>query len=136
MALFNIGGTISPTELQTYSAAFVYLNNQVLFEETSVTVSTATTSKQVNTVGNAYSGEALGIATSTITIDSNIPAAGLEFEPTQFLVTGTPLNFITNIGGSNFEFNGTIINSSFSHAVDSLAKINFQARGKFVELTD
>jgi hypothetical protein len=121
------------SNLQLYTAGFVYVNGSLLAEEASVTVSRATNSQQIITVAKGYSGESPGAAMCEITVESVVPAADFELNPGKFMGDLKVCEFTIFAAGNTLTFKGFIISDNFSHAANSESKLSFQARGNFAD---
>lgn len=119
--------------LQLYTAAFVYVNGALLAEEASVTVNRSTNSQQVITVAKGYAGESPGAAMCEITVESAVPAADFELDPSKFLGELRVTEFTVFAAGNTLTFKGFIISDNFSHAANTESKLSFSARGQFAE---
>src|SRR5574338_728038 len=117
--------------LQLYTAAFVYVNGALLSEEASVTVNRSTNSQQVITVAKGYAGESPGAAMCEITVESAVPAADFELDPSKFLGELRVTEFTVFAAGKTLTFKGFIISDNFSHAANTESKLTFSARGQF-----
>ena len=117
--------------LQTYATSVVYVNNSILMEEASVSIKRDAGSKPLITLHRGYAGDIPGAEVIDITVESNIPADGIEFDPGQFMIGSRSVEFNILIGKEVLAFEGTIYSDNFSHAVNSNASLSFNARGKF-----
>lgn len=119
--------------LQLYTAANVYINGSLLSEEASVTVNRSTNSQQVITVAKGYAGESPGAAMCEITVESAVPAADFELDPSTFMGELQVVEFTVFAAGNTLTFKGFIISDNFSHAANTESKLTFNARGQFAE---
>ena len=127
MGLFDGSGKV----LQTYATSLVYVNSSLLAEESSVTINRNTNSQQMITLHGGYAGESSGAEIVNVTVQSNIPSSGFEFDPGQFMLGSRYVEFDIRIGSETIAFEGQITSDNFAHAVGSSAALSFSARGKF-----
>lgn len=119
------------SNLQLYTAAYVYVNGLLLGQEASVQVSRATNSQAINTVVGGYSGESPGAGMTEITVDSVVPSADFELDAGKFMGDLQVVEFSVFAAGKTLTFKGFIISDNFSAGVDTPTKLSFSARGKF-----
>ena len=125
--------------LNLYSIGEIYINSQFAMQEASMTFSRKTNSQAVLTVALGYAGESPGAPMCEVEVTNAVPSAGFEIDPGKFMgSTGggaqtalQPVQFTLFVAGKTLVFKGFIIEDSFSHAVNSEAKLNFKARGEF-----
>ncbi len=120
--------------LQNYAKALAYVNGALLSQEFSLSVRRTSGSQPVYTTATGYSGESPGAAMCELDISNAVPAADFEFNPGPFmkslkLVTLT----IQGPTGVTLTFKGQIYEDNFTHAVNQEAKLEFRARGQFVD---
>lgn len=117
--------------LQLYTAAFVYVNGALLTEAASISVKRATNSQAVSTIVKGYGGESQGAAMTEVSVEGAVPAADFELNPGKFMGSLQPVEFTIFAAGKTLVFKGFIISDNFSYAVNSEAKLSFEARGGF-----
>lgn len=125
--------------LTVYSIGEVYVNGRYLAQEASMQFSRKTNSQAVLTVALGYAGESPGAPMCEVDVTNAVPSAGFELDAGAFMgSTGggaqnalQPVQFTLFVAGKTLVFNGFIIEDSFSHAVNSEAKLTFKARGEF-----
>lgn len=116
---------------QAYTTANVYINGSLLAEEASVTVKRASNSQEIKSVAKGYSGESPGAAMCEVSVESNVPADDFEFDASKAIGEIQVVEFTIFAAGRTLTFKGSIVDDSFSHAVDSPSKLSFNARGAF-----
>ncbi len=122
-----------------YAIGEIYINSKLCAQEASMTFSRKTNSQAVLTVALGYAGESPGAPMCEVEVTSAVPAAGYEIDPGDFMgstgddqTTGLQVvKFTLFVAGQTLAFKGFIIEDSFSHAVNSEAKLSFKARGEF-----
>jgi hypothetical protein len=127
--------------LQLYAIGEIYIGSKLLAQEGSLSVSRKTNSQAIMTVANGYSGESPGAPMCEVEVTSAVPAAGFELDPGDYMGAEPEastvvaalrvVSFTIHAAGKLLQFKGFIIEDSFSHAVNSEAKLNFKARGEF-----
>jgi hypothetical protein len=122
---------MSATNLQLYTAAYVYVNGGLLAEEAHVTVDRATNSQPNISVAKGYSGESPGAPQTEISVESNVPAASFEFNPGPFMGQLQQVEFTIFAAAMTMTFKGFIISDNFTHAANTASKLSFKARGVF-----
>jgi hypothetical protein len=126
-----------------YAIGEIYVSaggtNKLLAQEASMTFSRKTNSQAVLTVALGYAGESPGAPMCEVEVTSAVPSAGYEVDPGSFMgSTGDDttsglvvVKFSLFVAGQKLAFKGFIIEDSFSHAVNTEAKLHFKARGEF-----
>lgn len=120
------------TSPQLYSRAKVYVNSTLLAEESSVTVNRQTQSSPVYSTATGYGGETPGSPLIELTVESNIPNAGFDLEPSNFNELGFVEVVVELDNGRILPFEVVIYSDNFQHAVNSNATFSLSARGKAV----
>lgn len=120
------------TNLQTYSACYVSVNNVLLAEEASMSFSQDTALIPVKSVVKGFSGASVGASMSSFTIDMNVPIDGLELPTQDELALGlTPIDFSFAFAGVTNQFKGYVQKLDYSHSVDNSMKITMSGIGTF-----
>ncbi len=122
-----------------YAIGEIYINGKICAQEASMTFSRKTNSQAVLTVALGYAGESPGAPMCEVEVTSAVPSSGYEIDPGDFMgstgddtTTGLQVvKFTLFVAGQILAFKGFIIEDSFSHAVNSEAKLHFKARGEF-----
>jgi hypothetical protein len=117
--------------LQLYTAAFVYIDGVLQAEESDVKITRRTNSNPSNSVAKGYSGESPGAGMLEISITSNCPAAGLEFDPGRYMFP-VPREIELSIYAHDkvLVTKGFLVDDDFGHGVSSEAKLSFNFRGQ------
>lgn len=122
---------MSTTNLQLYTLANIYVNGQLLSEESQLVVDHMTNSQIVETVAKAYAGESPGAPRVELSVTNAVPSTDFEFDPTPFMKDLLEVKFDVFYASNVLTFRGFIISSNFSHAVNTPSKLEFKARGTF-----
>jgi hypothetical protein len=130
------------TNLYAIGEIFVASGNgfaKMLAQEGQMSFSRKTNSQAVLTTILGYAGESPGAPMCEVEITNAVPSAGFELDPGDFMgstgdssTTGlSVVTFTLFVANKVLAFKGFIIEDSFSHAVNSEAKLQFKARGEF-----
>lgn len=117
--------------LGIYATMNVYINSQLLTQETSCTVSINTNSNAVNTVVGGYSGESPGASSVEIDVENAVPDGDFELVPDEYLQGLKPVDVTLFSAGRTLTVQGFIISYSVSHSVSAAASISFKFRGRY-----
>ena len=109
-----------------YSQVKVYADGNMLMEEATVTMKRESGAQPVKTVGKGFAGVSKGAPVTNVTVESFVPTAGMEFDPT----ANINLNQITQLTlvlgtGQQATMNGFILTDDLSHSVDAAGKLSF-----------
>jgi len=121
------------TTLGKYALCKVYVNDRLAVEETNVTIKRESRTTEVDTVNKGLSGGSQGSGRMTITLDSAVPAAGIEHDLGDYIANvvdssgGFPRITITGNGNKTLVTQGMAMDDDLSHGVDQNAKqtVNF-----------
>ena len=118
--------------LQQYTLLYVTADGALLSQEQSLQVDRTTNSQAVSTVANGYSGESPGAGMMEVTVESEVPSGGFEFDAGKKMAALIPTKVFT-IGPAGKQLKGEcmIISDSIKHAVNSATAYTFRARGPF-----
>jgi hypothetical protein len=111
--------------LQKYSNALVMLNGSLLTEENSVSVDKKSGLNPVHTTANGFSGMSQGAPEMTVRVDNAVPAADFEYLPDEAVLEGQVVEITIFMAGKQTTAKGFITDVSYSHAVNSEAKMSF-----------
>lgn len=115
--------------LQLYTTAAVYLDDQLLSEAMSISVKTNGNHQSQKTLAKGYAGESKGAVTTEISVSNAVPQAGFEFD-LQDRINNLIQSKITIFAASKtMTINGFFKSGTFDKAVDSEAKISFEFMG-------
>ena len=127
-----------------YSIGEIYVGSVFLAQEASMSISRKTNSQAVLTVALGYAGESPGAPMCEVNVTNVVPSAGFELDPGSVMGSQRaggpgggsqpglqPVKFTAIVAGKTLIFKGFIIEDTFSHAVNSEAKLTFKARGEF-----
>ena len=115
--------------LVIYTNAFVTLSNTILSQEASVSIRRTTGSQIVGTVPLGYAGESPGMAMCEIDVESAVPIAGFEYDPTTVMQGLIPVELGIIAAGKACKAKGFIIEDDFKHALNQEAKQSIRFRG-------
>lgn len=119
--------------LNKYSKATVYINSQLLSQETSVTVDRNPGNLIVKTVELGFAGVAQGSSMMEVSISNAVPSAAFEFDPGAFMLQGKPVEITIYAAGKTLNSKGFIMSDNFSHSVDAESKLEFKATCRYAE---
>lgn len=117
--------------LQLYSLAYVTFDNAIASQEGMVSIRRTTGSQPVATVALGYAGESPGAAMCEIEIESAVPFAGLEFDPTKNMQGLIPIEVGVVIAGKVAKSKGFIHEDDYRHAVNQESKQTIRFRGQY-----
>ncbi len=114
--------------LQQYAKAELHWNGKVLSEEASVTIKRASGAQIVKTVAKGLAGLSPGSPMVNISISNAVPSAGFEMDPGEFILNNLIGQLTIILGHFSLQMtcNGFILDDSFSHAVDTASKLDFE----------
>lgn len=118
------------SNLVAYTLLFETADGALLSQEQSIQIDRTTNSQAVSTVANGYSGESPGAAMIEVTVESAVPAPGLEFDAGKKMAGLIPTSLFTiGAGGKQLKGQCMIISDSIKHSVNSPTAYTFRARG-------
>ena len=117
--------------LAIYALAYVTIENALLTQEGSVSLRRTTGSQAVLTVPNGYSGESPGAAMCEMEIESAIPFAAVEYDPTKVMQGLIPVEVGMILAGKTYKSKGFIHEDDYRHAVNQESKQTLRFRGTF-----
>lgn len=117
------------SNVQLYTKAVVYINGNLLTEESNVTVDHDSNSNEVNTVAKGYAGESPGATKTMISMRNAVPSADFEFNPAPFINNMTEVEVSVFAAGKTLTVVGFIHKSNFQHGVGNAAELSFDFRG-------
>lgn len=117
--------------LQLYALISVYVNGALLAEEATVRVRRDTRAQEVNTVAKGFAGLSPGAQKTMITVENAVPAAGLEFDPSQFLKSLSVVELtLARPDGKTLTSKGFITSDDMSHSVNTESRLSFEFEGE------
>lgn len=117
--------------LQLYSLIYCSVNGALLTEHLSVEVRRLTDAQVIKTVGKGFAGVSPGAAWCSIDITSAMPSVAFELDPGPFMKALQSVEIGLQMASLVGISKGFILEDSFSHAVDSPAKMSFKYIGTF-----
>ena len=117
------------SNIQTYSKALVYLNGDLLSEESNVTVKRESGGNAVKTVAKGYSGRSPGAPMTTISVTNAVPSNDFEKDPGAFMLQNEPVEVTIFAAGRTLICQGFIIDDNFQHGVENAASLEFNFEG-------
>jgi hypothetical protein len=117
------------SNVQTYTKAVVYVNSNLLTEESNVTVKRESGSNEVKTVAKGYAGESPGAPMTMITVRNAVPSADFEFNPGLNINRSEEVEVSIFAAGKTLTVVGFIISDNFTHGVGNQAELEFEFRG-------
>lgn len=115
--------------VQTYTKAVVYINGNLLTEESNCTVKRESGGNAVKTVAKGYSGRSPGAPMTMITVKNAVPSADFEFNPGAFINNTVEVEVSVFAAGKTLTVVGFIISDNFQHGVDAAAELEFEFEG-------
>lgn len=116
---------------QLYTLIYVLADSALLSEEASVSLSRETGSQAAKTVAKGYAGETPGAPMVELQVSNMVPAAGIEFDAGDHMITMKPIEMGLLAFGKQLTFKGFIIQDSIKHAASGEAGYDFNVRGVF-----
>jgi len=117
------------SNVQKYTKAVVYINSNLLTEESNVTVKREDGGNAVKTVAKGYAGRSPGSPMTMITVANAVPSADFEFNPGQFINQTEEVEVTIFAAGRTLTVVGFIISDNFQHGVDNAASLEFEFEG-------
>lgn len=117
------------TNVQRYAKAVVYVNSNLLTEESNVTVAREDGGNTVKTVAKGFAGRSPGAPMTTITCRNAVPSTDFELNPGPFMNNTDPVEISVFAAGRTLTVVGFITSDNFQHGVDSAAELEFTFEG-------
>ena len=114
---------------QNYTSASVYINGNLLTEESKVEVKRVDGGQTVKTVAKGVAGRSPGAGMTNISVTNAVPSSDFELDPGPFMVANEPVEITVFAAGRTFTVEGSITDDNFSHGVDSVAELSFNFEG-------
>src|SRR6266404_659968 len=108
--------------LVLYSLAFITFEGSLLAQEASCSIRRTTGSQPVGTVALGYAGESPGMAMCEIEIESAVPIAALEIDPTKVMQGLIPVEIGVVMAGKVAKSKGFIHEDDYRHALNQESK--------------
>jgi hypothetical protein len=121
------GLTPSGRDLQLYTNVFVFLNGQLLTQETSVTLEKKSNAKTITTLHKGFAGLSKGAGLIELTVDNAVPLKDLEFNVDFFVKSGDVIEIGSVLGARQTICKGFITDVTYSHATNDNTKLSFKA---------
>lgn len=115
--------------VQRYTKAVVYVNSNLLTEESECTVKRDDGGNPVKTVAKGYGGRSPGAPMTMITVKNAVPSADFEFNPGPFLNNTEPVEISIFAAGKTLTVTGFITSDNFQHGVENAASLEFEFEG-------
>lgn len=119
--------------LERYTKATVYINSNLLSEESNVTVKRMSGAQPVKTTAKGFAGFSQGAGQTDISVSCSVPAAGFEFDPGADIENVNTVEITILAAGRSLTCKGSIIDDNFAHGVDSAAKLDFNFQGQYAQ---
>jgi hypothetical protein len=116
--------------LQIYAVVYITIENALITQEASATLRYQTGSQPVLTTPLGYAGESPGAAMCEMEIESAVPFAAVEYDPTRVIGGLIPVEIGYLIGGKTLKSKGFIYEVDYRHAVNQEAKQSLRFRGR------
>jgi hypothetical protein len=117
------------SNVQQYTKAVVYVNSNLLTEESNVTIKRESGGNAVKTVAKGYAGRSPGAPMTMITVRNAVPSADFELNPGPFLNNTEEVEISVFAAGKTLTVVGFITNDNFQHGVDNSAELEFEFEG-------
>lgn len=98
---------------RTHYNASVYVNGNLLTEESNVTVKRESGGNAVKTVAKGYAGRSPGAPTTTITVKNAVPSLEFELNPGQYINNNESVEISIFADGRTLTIDGHISNDNF-----------------------
>lgn len=117
------------SNVQKYTKAVVYVNSNLLTEESNVTIKREDGGNPVKTTAKGYAGRSPGAPMTNITVRNAVPSADFEFNPGVFINQTEEVEITVFAAGRTLTVVGFITSDNFQHGVDSAAELEFEFEG-------
>lgn len=112
--------------LTLYANASVFIDNNLLTQENSVTLEKKSGLNPVFTVAEGLAGMSQGAATMEISIENAVPSADFEFNPDAYMRVGQVVEVGIVMANRQTRAKGFITDASYSHSVNDSAKLSMK----------
>lgn len=119
--------------LERFTKASVYINGQLLSEESNVTAKRMSGAQPVKSVAKGLSGFSPGAGQCDISVSTNVPAADFEYDPGEDIDGVNVVELTILAAGRSLTTKGVILDDNFAHGVDSAAKLDFNFQGQYAK---
>ena len=119
------------TTVQRYTKAVVYVNGNLLTEESNCTIKRTDGGNTVKTVAKGFAGRSPGAPMTMITVKNAVPSADFELNPGPFMETTEAVEITVFAAGRTLSVTGFITDDNFQHGVDAAAELEFEFEGGF-----
>lgn len=114
-----------------YTKAVVYINGNLLTEESTCTVKRTDGGNTVKTVAKGFAGRSPGAPMTAITVKNAVPSVDFEFNPGAFMGNTEPVEVSVFAAGKTLTVTGFITSDNFQHGVEAAAELEFEFEGGF-----
>ena len=118
---------------QQYSLIYATIDGALLTQEASLTINMKSGLNPVFTVAGGFSGMTKGADSIEATIESAIPSTDFEYNPSQALRTGTPIEVGFIAAGRQLVAKGFVTEADFSHSVNNESKLSLKCMLKMAD---
>ena len=115
--------------VKNYTKAVVYVNGNLLTEESNCTVKRDSGGNTVKTVAKGFAGRSPGAPMTMITIKNAVPSADFEINPGPFMNQTESVEVSVFAAGRTLTVVGFITSDNFQHGVDAAAELEFEFEG-------
>lgn len=122
---------MAASNLQKYTIAQAYIGPQggspvLQLEMQSVTVKRSSGATGVDTAAKGFAGQSPGSPKMTISMQSAVPAAGMEFDPGTYIKSLDVADIVIFAAGKTLATSGFINDDTFSYSVNSEGKLDME----------
>jgi len=117
------------SNVQKYTKAVVYVNSNLLTEESNCTIKREDGGNAVKTVAKGYGGRSPGAPMTTITVRNAVPSTDFEFNPGPFINNTEEVEITVFAAGRTLTVVGFITSDNFQHGVEAAAELEFDFEG-------
>lgn len=117
------------SNVQNYTKAVVYINGNLLTEESSCTVKRESGGTAVKTVAKGYSGRSPGAPMTTISVKNAVPSRDFELDPGAYINNSEEVEVSVFAAGKTLTVVGFITSDDFQHGVETAAELSFEFEG-------
>ena len=122
--------------MATYSGpGFILYNGVPVLQASSITYNVETDNKDVNTQLLGRAGFSPGPKKVQISVNSAIPASGLEYDWVAIANAQVEINLAFKLAGKTYSCSGDLRNAKLDSSVDKANEVSFEFHGTIVSTT-
>lgn len=129
---------MAASNLQKYATGQLYLGPQggspvLQLEMQSFTIKRSSGATGVDTAAKGFAGQSPGSPKMTISVQSAVPAAGMEFDPGTYIKNLDVADIVIFAASRTLSTSGFINDDTFSYSVNSEGKIDMEIVAQMAE---